>query len=167
MTKTGDEISRILGDIEHTPQLRAQLLHLLTSTLDLRANRFHPLVFVHGEPVIGEGVYVGLFSEINAKGGRVEIGRNCDIASFVSINVADSHRKTLGLADDIERGEIVLGESVFVGSHAFIGGVTAIGHHSAVAAGTILVNGGVIPPYSLVVGNPAVVKPGYFTSEAK
>src|SRR5262249_40441646 len=112
MSNTGDEISRMLGEIEQTPQLRAELLRVLTKCMDLRANRFHPLVFIHGDPLIGEGVYVGLFSEINAKGGRVEIGRSCDIASFVSINVADSHRKTLGLADEIVRGEIVLGESV-------------------------------------------------------
>jgi acetyltransferase-like isoleucine patch superfamily enzyme len=39
-----------------------------------------------------------------------------------------------------------------------------IGHHSVVAAGTI-VGRGVIPPYSLVSGNPMRVKPGYYRTQ--
>ncbi|MFA6423044.1 MAG: acyltransferase [Patescibacteria group bacterium] len=130
--------------------------------LDLRENDLHPLVFINGNPEIGEGTYIGLFSEVNAKGSKVIIGKNCDIASFVSINVADSHRKNLGLTDNIDRKQIILEENVFVGSHSFIGGETYIGHHSVVGAGTILINAGTIPPYSLVIGNPAKVKPNYF-----
>ena len=44
-----------------------------------------------------------------------------------------------------------------------IKGGAHIGHHSVVAAGTI-VDGVTIPPYSLVTGNPMTVKPGYYSS---
>jgi perosamine synthetase len=61
----------------------------------------------------------------------------------------------------VDRRDIVLEDHVFVGSHCVIKGGAHIGHHSVVAAGTI-VEGRPIPPYSLVVGNPMVVKPGYY-----
>ena len=130
-----------------------------------KANRFHPLVWINGEPEIGQGVYIGGMSEVNATRARVCIGDHCDIASFVSINTADSHRLCIGQADAVDRRDIVLEDHVFVGSHAVIKGGAHIGHHSVVAAGTI-VDGRRIPPYSLVVGNPMVVKPGYYLPAA-
>lgn len=145
---------------------KEEFVSKLTECLDLRDNEFHPLVFVNGNPKIGQGVYVGLFSEINAKHGNVEIGDNCDIASFVSINIADSHKYTIGLAKEIKRSSITLENNVFVGSHSFIGGNCHIGHHSVIAAGTILINGGDIPPYSLISGNPAIIKRSYYANKA-
>lgn len=140
--------------------------NMLSKALGLRPNSFHPLVYVAGSPNVGKGVYVGLFSEINAKGGSIILSDNCDIASFVSINVADSHKKTIGLNNQIQRSNIVLEENVFVGSHSFIGGNTHIGRNSVVASGTILVNAGYVPPYSLIVGNPALVKKGYYLGDS-
>lgn len=129
--------------------------------MDNQDNPFSPLVFIGGTPHIGKNVYIGLFSEVNAKGARVSIGDNCDIASFVSINVADSHKKCLGLAPEVERSDITIEHDVFIGSHSFVKRGAHIGHHSVVAAGTI-VDGVRIPPYSLVVGNPMKVKAGYY-----
>ena len=54
-----------------------------------KKNRYHPFVLIHGDPNIGEGVYIGAFSVVNAKDSEVNIGPYCDIASFVSINCAD------------------------------------------------------------------------------
>lgn len=124
-------------------------------------NPFHPLVWIVGSPEIAEDVYIGGFSEVNGKGARVRIGKGCDIASFVAINCADSHRKCIGLSDQVERRDITLEEHVFVGSHCVIKGGAHIGHHSVVAAGTV-VDAGVVPPYSLVIGNPMQVRPGYY-----
>jgi acetyltransferase-like isoleucine patch superfamily enzyme len=142
------------------------ILKILLKLLKLSPNPFHPLTFIHGTPDIGRNVYIGLFSEINAKGGAVKIGDNCDIASFVSINVADSHLKCIGLSDETDRGQIVLENNVFVGSHSFIGGRMKIGHHSVVAAHTCLIADGlIIPPYSLIVGNPYKIKKGYYAKD--
>jgi acetyltransferase-like isoleucine patch superfamily enzyme len=124
-------------------------------------NRFHPFVWIVGEPEIGEGVYIGGFSVVNARDARLVIGAFSDIASFVSINCADSHKLCIGLAPAVERRDIVIEDHVFVGSHSVIKGGTRIGHHSVVAAGTI-VGPGDIPPFSLVVGNPMVVRAGYY-----
>ena len=71
-----------------------------------KKNIYHPLVWISGNPVIGKGTYIGGFSEINAKNSKVNIGKNCDIASFVTINTADSHKKCIGLSTKIFRKKI-------------------------------------------------------------
>jgi acetyltransferase-like isoleucine patch superfamily enzyme len=126
-----------------------------------KKNPYHPFVWILGEPKIGDGVYIGGFSEINAQGSSVNIGKNCDIASFVTINCADSHKKCIGLIDKVERRPINIGDFVFIGSHTVIKGGATIGHHSVIAASTV-VDGINIPPYSLVSGNPMIVKSGYY-----
>jgi acetyltransferase-like isoleucine patch superfamily enzyme len=138
---------------------------LFLKTVDNKENPFHPLVWIHGDPRIGKGVYIGGFSEVNAQGSNVTIGDECDIASFVAINVADSHRKCLGLSSEVDRRPIVIEAHVFIGSHSVVKGGAHIGHHSVVAAGTI-VEGVEIPPYSLVVGNPMVVRAAYYKPKA-
>lgn len=157
-----EKLLELIKSIKERPEIKKEFLAVLIDVLDLRENSLHPLVFVNGEARIGNNVYIGLFSEVNAKGAEVVIGDNCDIASFVSINAADSHKKCIGLSMAVERNPIILENNVFVGSHSFIGGGVRIGHHSVVAAGTVLINGGDIPPYSLIIGNPARIKRGYY-----
>jgi len=135
---------------------------LLLETIGNQDNPYHPFVWINGEPKIGPGTYIGGFSEVNAKGAQVKIGKNCDIASFVSINVADSHRRCIGLEENVNVRDIVIGESVFIGSHCVILGGSIIGHHTVIAAGTI-VRPGTIPPFSLVL--PGQIKQWYYKSE--
>ena len=132
----------------------------------IKENAFHPLVWISGEPEFGKNIYIGGFSEIYAKGARVAIGDNCDIASFVVINCSDSHKKTIGISEEVEKKDIIIENNVYIGTQTFIGGGVHIGHHSVVGAGTI-VKAGDYPPYSLIVGNPAVVKPGYYKDKIK
>lgn len=138
---------------------------LFSELTNFKRNKLHPLVWVVGNPEIGENVYVGGMSEINANGARVVIGDNCDIATFVSINAADSHKKCIGVLDHVERKDIILENNVFVGSHSVIKAGAHIGHHSVVGAGTI-VEGVRIPPYSLIIGNPMRIKANYYNPAA-
>ena len=128
---------------------------------NFKENSYHPLVWINGNPEIGNNVTIGFFSEVNAKGASIKIGNDCDIASFVSINAADSHKKCIGHSDIIERKNIIIENNVFIGSHSVIKGGAEIGHHSVVAAGSI-VDGKTYPPYSLIYGNPTKVKIGYY-----
>jgi len=137
---------------------------LFAESTNFKQNRFHPLVWIVGEPIIGANVYIGGLSEINAKGATVKIGDNCDIASFVTINCADSHKKCIEISDEIDRKDITLENNVFIGSHSVIKGGAYIGHHSVVASGTI-VEGVMIPPFSLVIGNPMKVKEEYYRTK--
>lgn len=134
---------------------------LFSKLTDFEKNRFHPLVWIRGKPKIGKNVYIGGLSEVNANGAKIVIGNNCDIASFVSINCADSHKKCLELSNIIEKKDIILENNVFVGSHCLIKGGAYIGHHSVIIPGTV-VEGIKIPPYSLVSGNPMKVKNEYY-----
>lgn len=135
---------------------------LFLKTVHNKDNPYHPLVWINGDPEIGHDTYIGGFSEINAKGAKVIIGHDCDIASFVAINVADSHQRCIGLSDNIDYQNIYIGDCVFIGSHSVILGGTSIGHHSVVAAGSV-VRVKEIPPFSLVLGD--VVKPDYYRAE--
>jgi len=139
---------------------------LLSSTIEFKKNPFHPLVWITGKPRLGKNVYIGALSEINAKEVNVTIGDNCDIASFVSIHSSDSHERCLGISKNINRKNIVLENNVFVGTHTVIKGGAHIGHHSVIAAGTI-VEDAKIPPYSLVIGNPMKIKPGYYKTKIR
>jgi acetyltransferase-like isoleucine patch superfamily enzyme len=144
----------------------AQFKAMFAQMTGFKSNPFHPLVWILGEPEIGANVYIGGLSEVNATGARIVIGDHCDIASFVSINCADSHRKCIGLSDKVDRRDIIIEHHVFIGSHCVIKGGAEIGHHSVIAAGTI-VDAGKIPPYSLVIGNPMQCKAGYYADGAK
>jgi len=128
---------------------------------NFKKNQFHPLVWITGTPIIGKNVYIGGMSEIAAKNSNITIGDNCDIASFVSINCGDSHKRCIGLSLDVKYEEIILENNVFVGSHSVIKSGAHVGHHSVIASGTV-VDGIKIPPYSLVSGNPMKVKNEYY-----
>ena len=142
----------------------AELQDWFSRFTTFKPNPYHPLVWIVGEPVIGKNVYIGGFTEINANLSKVKIGDFCDIASFVSINCADSHKKCIGISNYIAREDIIIGHNVFIGSHSVIKGGTIIGHHSVIAAGTVI--GAVdVPPYSLVIGNPPDIKSGYYRSK--
>ena len=145
---------------------KEEFLKLFSEATNMKENAFHPLVWINGEPEIGKNVYIGGMSEVYAKGAKVVIGDNCDIASFVAINCSDSHKKTIGLKEEIERADIVLEDHVYVGTQSFIGGGTFIGHHSVIGAGTIVPKGK-YPPYTLIVGNPAIIKPEYYKDKYK
>lgn len=135
---------------------------LLLQSIHNKENPYHPLVWINGDPVIGKDTYIGGFSEINAKGAKITIGDYCDIASFVAINVADSHRKCIGLTNTVNRLDIIIGSHVFIGSHCTILGGVEIGHHSVVAAGSVL-RSCCVPPFSLVIGDN--IKKGYYLRE--
>jgi|TARA_B100000315_G_C14537709_1_gene569294 acetyltransferase-like isoleucine patch superfamily enzyme len=145
---------------------KAEFKQLFLEMIGNQDNPFHPLVWINGDPEIGPGTYIGGFSDINATKGRIVIGAQCDIASFVAINAGDTHLMMVGLAEKPEAGDIEIGDYVFIGSHSVIMGGVQIGHHSVVGAGTI-VRPVEIPPYSLVVGNPMVIKSGYYNKKAQ
>ena len=126
------------------------------SLLALGGDRFgfHPMVLINGNPVIGAGTKIGVLSEIYDKGGIVRIGANCDIASMVVVNCADSHRKTIGLSDEVELLPIEIGDNVFIGTHSAILGGCKIGHHSVIGAGVILRKHTIVLSHSVVKAHP-------------
>ena len=130
-------------------------------TYKKKIKRFHTLTIISGKPKIGRGTYIGAFSEVNSKNAKVEIGKNCDIASFVSINAADSHKRCIGKIKKIERKNIKIGDNVFIGSHSVVLGGANIGHNCVIAAGSVVRKCNA-PSFSLIIGNPAKVKKRFY-----
>lgn len=125
----------------------------------LPPNRFHPLAWLVGEPVIDDDVWIGAFTVIDGSGG-LTIGHGCDIAAGAHIYTHSTVARCLtDRRDDIERRPTRIGRNVHIGANAVILMGADIGDHSVVGAGAVVKEGTVAPPYSVLVGVPARVIP--------
>ena len=120
----------------------------------LPANPFNPHAWVTGDPVIGDGTWIGAFTVIDGSGGLV-IGRGCDISSGAQIYTHSSARRCVSARAhaEVERAPVRIGDHVFVGAGAVVSMGVTIGERSVVAAGAVVT--GDVPPYTVVAGVPA------------
>lgn len=125
----------------------------------LPPNRFNPHTWIVGEPRIGDDVWIGAFCVIDGSGG-LTIGDGCDIAAGAQIYTHSTVARCVSEgALPIDRAPVEVGEYVHIGAQAVVLMGSSIGHHSIVAAGAVVRENTVAPPYSLVVGVPARVVP--------
>ncbi|MBI1877960.1 MAG: acyltransferase [Chloroflexi bacterium] len=102
---------------------------------------------------IGEGAEIGDRTIINVS-QRVEIGARCSISWDCDISDTDFHQVILSDGQKPPITEpVVIEDDVWIGSHCLILKGVTIGHHSVIAAGSVVRRD--VPPYSLVAGNPA------------
>ncbi|MGV2336660.1 MAG UNVERIFIED_CONTAM: acyltransferase [Planctomycetaceae bacterium] len=122
-------------------------------------NRYNPHCWITGSPQIGEGTWIGAFTLIDGLGG-LKIGRGCDISSGAQILSHSTARRcvTERSYGKIDYAETEIGDYVFIGTNAVVLMGARIGHHCIIAAGTVVLEGMVIPPYSLVAGVPGSVR---------
>lgn len=118
-------------------------------------NRYNPHAWIINDPEIGEGTWIGAFTVIDGIGG-LKIGKCCDISCGVHIITHSTVKRCLTerAFNEIEKAQTVIGDFVFIGEHTTILKGANIGHHSIIAAGTVIRENTVIPPYSLVAGVP-------------
>ena len=121
-------------------------------------------VRIIGNVQLGANVSISAPAEIMAKESAINIGDGCDIAAFVTITTADSHKRTQGRADNVERRPIWIGSRVFIGTGAVILGGTVIGDESVIGAGVVL-KGQTIPPRSRVRPAAPIIEHGYYAEE--
>ena len=121
-------------------------------------NPYNTYCWIRGEPVIGEGTWIGAFTLIDGTGG-LRIGRGCDISCGAQILSHSTIRRCLTERryDEIDMRQTVLEDAVFVGTNAVVLMGCRIGHHSLIAAGAVVLEDTTVPPYSLVAGVPARV----------
>ncbi len=124
----------------------------------LPPNKYHPLAWLAGEPVIGEGTWIGAFTLIDALGG-LTIGRGCNVSSGAQVLSHSTARRCVTERgwDQLDRSPTEIGDFVFIGANAVVLMGCRVGHHSIIGAGAVLTEGMEVPPYSLVVGVPARV----------
>lgn len=121
-------------------------------------NPYNPHAWIINNPKIGEGCWIGAFVLLDGIGG-LTLGRGCDISCGVHILTHSTVRRcvTERKYDVIDKAPVEIGDHVFVGENSTILMGSRIGHHSVVAAGSVVLENTVIPPYSLVAGVPARV----------
>jgi acetyltransferase-like isoleucine patch superfamily enzyme len=124
----------------------------------LPGNPYNDHLWITGEPEIGEGTWIGPFTLLDGVGG-LTIGKGCDIGVCVNIISHSTTKRCLTERkySQIEKCPTVIEDYCFVAMGATILMGCRIGHHSIVAAGSVVLEHTVIPPYSLVAGVPARV----------
>lgn len=107
----------------------------------------------HAHLHIGQGTEIGSRTIINVN-QKVSIGKRCSISWDCDISDTDFHQVILTDGQKPPMTEpVTIEDDVWIGSHCLILKGVTIGHHSVVAAGSVVRRS--VPPYSLVAGNPA------------
>ena len=131
-----------------------------------KSPRIHPTAFVSeaayvvGDVKIGEGSSIWPGVIIRGNGPKVRIGKYVNIQDNCVIH--NDSEATYG--DYVTLGHHVVchaktvQEHCLIGNGAVVNGDAVIGHHSIVAAGSVVLERVEIPPNSFVVGAPAEVR---------
>jgi acetyltransferase-like isoleucine patch superfamily enzyme len=107
---------------------------------------------------IGSHTHVGYGVEINATGGKVEIGDGVAIASQASLMNANhkcSSREIPIINQGTEKGTITIEDQVWIGTKAIILPGVRIGKGAIVGAGSVVTHD--VLPFTVVAGVPAKV----------
>ena len=112
--------------------------------------------------ILGDHVYICNRNSF-LLGGNISIGENTLIASDILItseNHGNDPESTLPYgSQELICKDVVIGKRCWIGEKAIILPGVTIGEGSIVGAGSVVTKS--IPPFSIAVGNPAVVKKKY------
>lgn len=120
----------------------------------LPPNPWNEHAWVVGEPVVGEGTWIGAFTVIDGSGG-LTIGSGCDISSGVQIYTHSSVKRCVSgrRFAQVERRPVAIGDRVFIGAGAVINMGVTIGDEAVVASGAVVTRD--VPARTVVAGVPA------------
>ncbi len=127
----------------------------------------HPSSFIHqtasiiGDVIIGKDVYVGPGAAIRGDWGRITIEDGCNVQENCVIHMFPGVSITLRESAHIGHGAVVhganIGRNCLVGMNAVLMDNVELGEESIVGALSFIKAETIIPPRSLVVGNPAKI----------
>jgi acetyltransferase-like isoleucine patch superfamily enzyme len=112
-----------------------------------------------GHVIIGDRTRIGLGNTLI---GPVTIGNDIRLAQNVVLSGLNHNYTDINLpihAQGVSTAPIVIEDETWIGSNAVIVAGVTIGKHCIVAAGSVVTKS--VPPYSVVVGNPARVLKQY------
>lgn len=121
-------------------------------------NKFNKHAWILGDPEIGEDVWIGAFTLVDAKYAKLSIGKGSNISSGAQILTHSTVSRTISeRKKPLESAPVEIGEYCFIGTNAVVLMGSKIGHHSVIGAGAVVAQGTVIPSYSIVAGVPAQI----------
>jgi acetyltransferase-like isoleucine patch superfamily enzyme len=117
-------------------------------------NPYNAHAWIIGDPVIGEGTWIGAFTVIDGSGG-LTIGRGCDISSGVHIYTHSTAKRCVSGREfpNVERAPVRIGDRVFIGANAVVNRGVTIGDSAVVGAGAVVTHD--VPALAIVAGVPA------------
>src|SRR2546421_579514 len=114
----------------------------------------------------GARIIVGAFCSIHAEARVLGGGEHViDRASTFPLNALLFDRGKRTAPDAVDKGPTVIGNDVFIGIGAIVLAGVTIGDGAVVGAGAVVKNA--VPPYAVVVGNPARIVRYRFESEIR
>ncbi|MCR5889485.1 transferase hexapeptide repeat family protein [Hymenobacter sp. J193] len=118
----------------------------------------HPQATVTGNVIIGRQVYIGPGAAIRGDWGQIIIEDNCNVQENCTVHMFPGTTVRLQEMAHIGHGAIIhgatIGRNVLVGMNAVIMDRVQVGDESIIGALSFIRADEVIPPRSLVVGNP-------------
>lgn len=128
----------------------------------LPANPYNAHAWLIGQPVIGDGTWIGAFCVIDGSGG-LTIGTGCEISAGAQIYTHSTVSRCIseGRQRVVVRRPVEIGDHVHIGANAVVLMGSRLGHHCVVAAGAVVREGTDAPAWSVLVGVPArIVRDG-------
>jgi len=121
----------------------------------------HPQAVVTGNVVIGKDVYIGPGAMLRGDWGGIEIADGCNVQENCVIHMFPGTTVRLHEGAHIGHGAIIhgatIGRNCLVGMNSVVMDRVEVGDESIIGALTLITEGTLIPPRSLVVGNPGKV----------
>ncbi|NCX96372.1 MAG: transferase hexapeptide repeat family protein, partial [Chitinophagia bacterium] len=121
----------------------------------------HPQAAVTGNVIIGKDVYIGPGAAIRGDWGGIVIEDGCNVQENCTIHMFPGITVVLQAGAHIGHGAVVhgaqIGRNVLIGMNSVIMDDAIIGDESIVGAMAFVAAKTIIPPRSLVVGNPAKI----------
>ena len=125
------------------------------------ASFVHPLASLIGDVIVGPGCFIGPGASLRGDFGRIVIEGDTSVQDSTTIHVSSLRDTVIGRGATLAHGAIIhgciIGSNALIGMSAVVLDGAEIGEESLVAALSLVKSDTVIPPRSLVAGNPARV----------
>ena len=126
-----------------------------------KSSFIHPLAAVTGNVIIGKKCYIGPGAALRGDWGQIVLEDGCNVQENCTVHMFPGITVLLKEGAHIGHGAIIhgatIGKNCLVGMNAVIMDNVQLGDESIVGALALIREGELIPPRSLVVGNPAKI----------
>ncbi|MGQ0740151.1 MAG: acyltransferase [Bacteroidota bacterium] len=126
-----------------------------------KSSFIHPQAAVTGNIIIGKDCYIGPGAALRGDWGQIILEDGCNVQENCTIHMFPGTTVLLKKGAHIGHGAIIhgatIGQNCLVGMNAVIMDNVQLGDESIIGALTLVKEGEIIPPRSLVAGNPGKI----------